>query len=77
MAGSVFSNIIVSGFAIHHQTDDRKKALYSEIYELLKEVGIFLNHDQVSSETSSISKFLTVSFLKIFGYLSRIPTKMK
>lgn len=46
-------DIIVSGFAIHHQPDDRKKGVYREIYELLSEGGIFLNLDQVRSETSS------------------------
>lgn len=56
--------IIVSGFAIHHQPDDRKKTLYTEIYELLNEGGIFLNLDQVSSETSSISETFDSFFLE-------------
>jgi len=61
-AGTPF-DIIVSGFAIHHQPDDRKKALYTEIYELLNEGGLFLNLDQVRSETSSISEIFDSFFL--------------
>lgn len=56
-------DIIVSGYAIHHQPDDRKKALYNEIYHLLNEGGLFLNIDQVSSKTNSISKIFDSFFL--------------
>ena len=34
-----------------HLPDDRKKTLYSEIYELLSEGGVFLNLEHVASET--------------------------
>ena len=56
-------DIIVSGFAIHHQPDDRKKTLHTEIYDLLNEGGLFLNLDQVRSETSSISEIFDSFFL--------------
>jgi SAM-dependent methyltransferase len=42
---------IVSGFAIHHQPDERKMEIYREIYQLLKPGGIFLNLEHVASRT--------------------------
>lgn len=56
-------NIIISGFAIHHQPDKRKRNLYAEIYELLADGGLFLNLDQVSSATTSIGKLFDSFFL--------------
>lgn len=56
-------DIIVSGFAIHHQPDERKRELYAEIYGLLNEGGIFLNLDQVSSASPSISQIFDNFFL--------------
>lgn len=44
-------DVIISGFSIHHQSDDRKQELYSEIFELLKSGGLFLNLEHVSSSS--------------------------
>ena len=44
-------NVIVSGLAIHHLPDERKRALYGEIYDLLTADGVFLNSEHVASST--------------------------
>lgn len=42
-------DVIVSGFSIHHQPDDKKRAVYRDVYDLLAPGGIFLNLEHVAS----------------------------
>ncbi|MEA5543271.1 class I SAM-dependent methyltransferase [Limnoraphis robusta Tam1] len=45
-------DVIVSGFAIHHQPDYRKQEIYQEIYNLLTPVGVFLNLEHIQSASN-------------------------
>jgi tRNA (cmo5U34)-methyltransferase len=55
---------IVSSFAIHHVTHDRKRSLYAEIFNLLKPGGVFVNLEHVASPNDKIH----VQFLTKIGY---------
>lgn len=43
---------VVSGLAIHHLADARKRALFGEVRELLAPGGVFVNLDLVASSTA-------------------------
>ena len=49
-------DVIVSGFAIHHLSHERKRTLYREIYDLLGKGGVFVNSEHVASTTPRIEQ---------------------
>ena len=55
---------IVSSFAIHHVTHDRKQSLYAEIFNLLNPGGVFANLEHVASPNQKIH----IQFLTKIGY---------
>jgi tRNA (cmo5U34)-methyltransferase len=52
-------DLVLSGFAIHHLEDERKRRLYAEVAGLLRANGLFANLDVVASATRELhAKFL-------------------
>lgn len=56
-------DVIVSGFAIHHLANERKRELFREIAALLNPGGVFANLEVVASETPD----LHAAFLAAIG----------
>jgi len=54
---------IVSSFAIHHCSHERKRSIYEEVYEMLSPGGIFCNLEHVASPTYRLHE----RFMKSIG----------
>jgi len=56
-------DVVVSSFAIHHCSHERKCSLYEEVYRILQPGGIFCNLEHVSSPTDRLHE----RFMKNIG----------
>jgi SAM-dependent methyltransferase len=56
-------DLVVSAFAIHHCSHERKRQLYTEIYDVLAPGGVFANLEHVASPTEQLHQ----DFLEIIG----------
>jgi tRNA (cmo5U34)-methyltransferase len=52
-AGAPF-DVVVSGLAIHHLEDERKRSLFTEIHASLRPGGVFANLDLVAAPNRSV-----------------------
>jgi len=66
---------VISGFSIHHQPDERKQAIYREVFELLSPGGWFLNLEHVASASPAVGRIFDAYFIEaLCQYHQRLGT---
>jgi len=71
-------DVIVSGYSIHHQPDERKRTLYGELFDLLAPGGMFLNVEHVSSPPPWLAAHFNEYLIDApFAYHSAAGTKTR
>ena len=56
-------DVVVSAFAIHHCSHERKRELYAEVFNVLEPGGVFANLEHVASPTEQLHE----EFLRLIG----------
>jgi len=63
---------VVSGYAIHHQPDQRKREIFREVFRLLNPGGVFVNIEHVAPESNWITELNDDLFVdSLYKYHSR------
>jgi len=71
-------DIVISGFAIHHQPDQRKREIYDEVYDLLCPGGVFLNLEHVASPSPASEKLFDEFFVDhLYQFHSQTKSEVK
>jgi tRNA (cmo5U34)-methyltransferase len=70
LTGLPWVDAVVSALAIHHLPDQRKRALFREVYALLAPGGVFINLDLVASPTPKLHE----RFRQVIGREQDDPT---
>ena len=55
-------NLIIAGYTIHYHTDDRKREIYQELFEVLSKNGLLIVLEHIDSQTE-LSQSLNEDFL--------------
>jgi SAM-dependent methyltransferase len=63
-------DLIVSAFAIHHCSHERKREVYEEIFDMVEPGGVFANLEHVASATER----LHTEFLELIGAPEEDPS---
>ena len=64
------ADLIISALSIHHLEHDEKRKLFSHIFEMLPDGGVFVNYDQFCADTKTMSDMIDnywISRLKSSG----------
>ena len=62
-AGRAPTDVVVSGFAIHHLPHERKYSLYAEIFDLLATGGLFVNIEHVASVSGEVEALYDAAYI--------------
>lgn len=63
-------DLVVSAFAIHHSSHERKRRLYEEVFDVVEPGGMFANLEHVASATER----LHTEFLELIGSPEEDPS---
>lgn len=69
-------DVVASGYAIHHLTDERKRTLYAGAFDVLALGGLFVNIEHVASVTPHGEALFDEAFIDyVAGYTQRDRTE--